>query len=304
VIHYHGTPIGGPRQDVATFLRGRHALVSYFRPDDMAIVADVCASFVLDNGAFSVWTRGEKLDVGGYIEFCETWHRHPGLDWCLIPDVIDGDEDANDRLIASWPKHIRGAPVWHLHESPARLRRLCQEWSVVALGSSGDFKTPGSAIWWSRMEEVMPWACDPFGRPLARLHGLRMLSPKVFTRLPLASADSTNAAVNSGSLGRYGMYAPPTRAQRAAVIADRIEAHNSVPVWRSRIWQEAAQHRDDLTGAVKETVDALDLHMHAAERAGREDRVDHTGRRGPDGSRDRVRVASQAQEGALRSRAR
>ena len=58
-----------------------------------------------------------------------------------------------------------------------------------------------------------------------------MLDPAIFTKLPLASADSTNAAVNSGSLDRFGMYLPPTAAQRAAVIAERIESHNSAPVW-------------------------------------------------------------------------
>lgn len=59
MIAYHGTPIGGTRQDGARFLAGRHALVPFPRQDDMGIVADVCQSFVFDNGAFSVWKKGE-----------------------------------------------------------------------------------------------------------------------------------------------------------------------------------------------------------------------------------------------------
>ncbi len=35
MIHYHGTPIGGSRQDVVRFLSGRHALVPFARPDDL-----------------------------------------------------------------------------------------------------------------------------------------------------------------------------------------------------------------------------------------------------------------------------
>jgi hypothetical protein len=73
--------------------------------------------------------------------------------------------------------------------------------------------------------------CDEQGRPPARLHGLRMLDPAIFTKLPLSSADSTNAAVNCGSLDRFGMYVPVTASQRAAVVADRIEAHPSAAVW-------------------------------------------------------------------------
>jgi hypothetical protein len=88
------------------------------------------------------------------------------------------------------------------------------------------------------MSEAMSVACDDLGRPRCKLHGLRMLDPEIFGRLPLSSADSTNAAVNSGSLSRFGMYKPPTASQRAAVIADRIEAHNSAPTFEHQPLQE------------------------------------------------------------------
>jgi hypothetical protein len=60
-----------------------------------------------------------------------------------------------------------------------------------------------------------------------------MLDPKIFEYLPLSSADSTNAAVNSGSVSRFGMYVPATSSQRAAVIADRIESHTSAPAYKA-----------------------------------------------------------------------
>lgn len=229
-MHLHGTPIGGTRQDVARFLMGRHAFVPFPRQDDMGAVAECCQSFVFDNGAYSVWKRGEVLDVEGYTRWSEQWHRHPGFEWALIPDVIDGDEADNDALLLDWPAHVPGVPVWHMHEDIGRLERLCREWPRVALGSSGKWASPGTSGWWGRMSEAMNAVC-PDGRPLARLHGLRMLDPAIFTKLPLASADSTNAAVNCGSLDRFGMYVPQTAAQRAAVIADRIEAHNSAAIW-------------------------------------------------------------------------
>jgi hypothetical protein len=241
VIHYHGTPVGGSRQDAARFLIGRHALVPFPRRDDMGIVAEACQSFVFDNGAFTVWKQGGQLDVPGYICWCDEWHRHPGFDWALIPDVIDGDEDDNDALLADWPRHIRGVPVWHMHEDIGRLVRLGNEWPVVALGSSGQWAMPGTAGWWQRMSAALNALCDQKGRPPCRLHGLRMLDPEVFTRLPLSSADSTNAAVNCGALDRFGMYTPPTASQRAAVIAERIEMHSSAPVWIHQPVQESLE---------------------------------------------------------------
>lgn len=157
MIHYHGTPVGGKREDAAKFLAGRHALVPFPRKDDLGIVADVCKSFVFDNGAFTVWKKGGQVDVEGYTRWVEDWHRHPGFTWALIPDVIDGDEEANDDLVRQWPEELRGVPVWHLHESLERLQRLARCWRTVALGSSGQWSSPGTGAWWKRMGIARCW---------------------------------------------------------------------------------------------------------------------------------------------------
>ena len=230
MIHYHGTPVGGKLEERARFLKGRHALVSIAYPDDIALVADTCQSFILDNGAFTAWKSGTSTDWRRYYTWVATWAGHPGFDFAIIPDVIDGDEKDNDRLLAEWPSDLNGVPVWHLHESIRRLYSLSQRYEKVAIGSSGEWSSPGSNHWWERMSAVMDDVCTA-GVPPCQLHGLRMLNPKVFSRLPLTSADSVNASVNAGSLKRFGLYIPPSRSQRASVIADRIETFNSAPVW-------------------------------------------------------------------------
>lgn len=212
-------------------MKGRHILIPFPRPEDIATAAEVCQSFILDNGAFTIWKQGGKLDVAGYIEFCRTWHRHPAFDWAIIPDEIEGDEAANDAMLSDWPDDLDGAPVWHMHESIDRLKRLCDSFRVVCLGSSGEWETPGTESWWARMSEAIGSICDSDGRPPCKLHGLRMLSPDIFTRLPLSSADSTNAVRNGCSIGRFGVYAAPNQGTRMDVIAQRIEAHQSAPVW-------------------------------------------------------------------------
>lgn len=235
MIHYHGTPVGGSRQDVARFLIGRHALIPFGRKDDLGAVLECCQSFILDNGAFSHWRAGNgKIDFEAYFELAHELYRHPGFDWCLIPDVIDGTEEDNVEWVMLWIRSgakAKGVPVWHMHERLDWLDYLVANFQTVALGSSGQFKTPGTSKWWFRMAEAMRVCCDERGRPRCKLHGLRMLDPKIFTRLPLSSADSTNAAVNNGAVSRFGMYCPPTAAQRAAVIAERVESHNSAPIW-------------------------------------------------------------------------
>lgn len=232
MIAYHGTPMGGQRIEVARFLTGRHALVSFANPEDMPIVAEACASFVLDNGAFTFWKGGTEPDWDAYLEWVNEWATHPGFDWWLIPDVIDGSEDDNWRLCFHYGRKAKnGVPVYHMHESLAHLERMVKGYDRIAIGSSGQWPTPGTESWWARMAEIMAVACDDQGRPLCKLHGLRMLAPEIFSRLPLSSADSTNAARNSHESKRFGMYMPPTSAQRAEVIASRIEYHNSAAIW-------------------------------------------------------------------------
>lgn len=224
MIVYHGTPFGGDRAGVTRFLRGRHALIPFPRPEDCETAFAVCQTVIFDNGAFSAWKRGEPItDWSAYHDWCDEWHRHPSFAWAIIPDVIDGNEDDNDVLLDEWPSHIEGVPVWHLHESFERLDRLCS-WPRLCLGSSGEYAETGTAQWFRRMRDAMEVICDADGRPRTWLHGLRMAAPQYTCRFPFASVDSTNVAQNANTLPRFGQYAAPQRWQRAEAIAWRMEA--------------------------------------------------------------------------------
>lgn len=231
MIHYHGTPCGGQRIEAARFLTGRHALVPFPRPEDLSLVMEVCRSFVVDNGAFTVWKQGGTLDVVGYMRWVESIYRHPGFDWALIPDVIDGSEAENDAMVADWPRHLPGVPVYHLNESLERAERLASEWSTVAIGSSGEWPVPGERKWCVRMAEVMGAMCDRDGVPRCKIHGLRMMDPAIFTAYPFRSVDSTNCAQNGSRNGKV-IDERLTSGQGAIITAWRIEAHNSPATWK------------------------------------------------------------------------
>lgn len=246
MIHYHGLPIT-PASAAHAAISGGHAFVSFRHPDQIGLALEVCQSFAVDNGAFSAWRAGEPVaDWGGYYEWVAFLRRLPSFDWAVIPDLIDGDEGDNDALIAEWPwrDSLRdrgvGVPVWHMHESIERLERLANEWPRVAIGSSGEWATVGNARWWQRMGVAMNAVCDKEGRPVCKLHGLRMLNPEVFSRLPLASADSTNVAQNVGIDSAWrGTYTPASKDMRALVMRTRIESHSSLTFWQRAMEQEA-----------------------------------------------------------------
>lgn len=234
MIHYHGTPIGGPHDRAAESLCGRHAFVSFAAPSQLEIVAEVCQSFACDNGAFSAWKGGVPISFWEpYYDWIASIKNEPGFDWAIIPDVIDGTESEQDELVYMWPHGICGVPVWHMNESMDRLLRLCKSWPRVCIGSTGAYKTVGSAAWWARMADAMEAICVD-GKPISKLHGLRMLDMEVFPYLPFSSADSTSAAFNSHIDAAWkGTYEPP-KPWRTRVLMARIEAFNSARKWEGQ----------------------------------------------------------------------
>ena len=49
----------------------------------------------------SVWKQGPQSGWPAYYKWVEEWRRHPSFNWGIIPDVIEGDQAANDALLAA-----------------------------------------------------------------------------------------------------------------------------------------------------------------------------------------------------------
>lgn len=200
-IHYHGTPIT-PRRELMT-LAGRHFCVSHAKPDDVKVCHQIGQSVMLDNGAFSAWRAGKPVDWDKYYSWCDTWLAYKTT-WAVIPDVIDGGEDENDLLERGCPlPRQQAAPVWHLHESIQRLRRLCDDYPRVCFGSSGQYATIGTIAWHQRVAEAFDAICCN-GTPRAAIHMLRGMS-LVGSAYPFASVDSTDVARNHNRPGNAAL---------------------------------------------------------------------------------------------------
>ncbi len=221
MIHYHGTPIT-PRERLYE-LAGRHFCVSVAEPRDVKVCHEIGQSVMLDNGAFSFWTRGAIPEWEGYYDWCEPWLDYPTT-WAVIPDVIDGDEEANDRLIKEWAWRglPDGAPVWHLHESLDRLERLASDGERICFGSSGQYADIGTDQWHRRVSEAFDTIADERGQ-VPWVHMLRGLS-LAGSHYPFASADSTNVARNHA--GSWRRDPTPIR-----VLADRSDALQTPGRW-------------------------------------------------------------------------
>jgi hypothetical protein len=191
MLHYHGTPIT-PREQLLR-MAGRLFCVSYARPDDLHICLQIAQSVMLDNGAFSVKTRGEQFDVQGLYAWLEPNLVHPH--WAVMPDEIDGTVEQQRAMLKTWPfRQELGIPVWHLGLPTDYLLELCDRYGRVCLGSAGAYWKIGTPAWCGRMDEAFNAMLRTFGC-VPWVHGLRMLG-QAAGPWPLASADSTNVAQN------------------------------------------------------------------------------------------------------------
>ena len=197
-------------------MAGRHFCVSWALPEDLAWCMRHGASVMLDNGAFSAWTRGAAVDWDAFYEWVAPHLRHPH--WAVIPDVIGGDERENDRLVLGCPLPTPlSAPVWHMHHSMDRLARLADDYPRVCFGSSGEYANPASAAWGARINDAWNMLHRTGRHPW--VHMLRAMKQACEGGWPFASADSTNIARNhKGSAGRP--------AQEPERMAQRIDARN------------------------------------------------------------------------------
>lgn len=215
MLHYHGTPIT-PRSSLIT-MAGRMFCVSFTSPNDLATCLRIGQSVMLDNGAFSAFTRGTPFDCNMFYSWIESHLAHPH--WAVVPDEIGGTVEQQRKMVATWPyRKEYGAPVWHLALPLKYLFDLCNEWPRVCLGSSSEFWKVGSPLWSRRMDEIFNALIHQFGR-IPWLHGLRMLGQGE-GRWPLASADSTNVGRNF-----------KTRLLCPDCMAQRIDSMNPPTLW-------------------------------------------------------------------------
>ena len=220
MIKYYGTPIT-PNSVLKEFMSNRNTLVSFAHHQDIYECLDICKNVIIDNGAFSFWTKGKKVDWEEFYNFLDFFQER---EFYFIPDVIDGTEAENNYLLTEAP-YNDGVPIWHIAESFERLERLASDYGFIAFGSSGEYSTLGTKKWNKRMDDAMRIVCNSDGSPRVKVHMLRCLDPRIFTQYPFYSGDSTSFARNHKRDG-------------AMQIISRIEKYNSPEKYKFKKYYE------------------------------------------------------------------
>jgi len=196
MIHYHGTPIT-PMSELSK-MAGKHFCVSFEDHRDIDWCVKNGQSVMLDNGAFSAFTKGKTIDFKAYEEWIEPYLYPPN--WAIIPDVIDGSVEEQKELMKMFshlPNHLV-SPVWHMSLPINWLLELADNFPRFCFGSSGKYWQVGSSVWCRRADEA--WNELTKRGHKSWVHMMRGLSlcGDVY---PFASADSTNVARNFKNKG-------------------------------------------------------------------------------------------------------
>jgi hypothetical protein len=178
-------------------MQGRHFCVSFADHRDLETCLEIGQSLMMDNGAFTAFTKGKPMDKPRFYAWCEEYLCHPN--WAVIPDVIGGTVEQQREHMSDWPfpKEL-SAPVWHLNLSLEWLQELTDTYGRVCIGSSGEFWQIGTRKWEQRMEQAFEMLTKT-RRHLPWIHGMRMLGQSG-GKWPLASADSSNIARHHAEL--------------------------------------------------------------------------------------------------------
>lgn len=184
-VYFTGMPIR--TCDYVRLMQGRPVMYSYLGRGRAAYEdLSVFGGAALDSGAYSVWKRGARVDLGEYAEYCASVESR--VDWYANLDVIGDWRGGLVDLAAMEKRGLRPVPVFHLGEPLSLLADLVSGYARVAIG-----RGPGVSFrqMWRLLEAIFDRYSDAEGVPTCRFHGFRMTDRRLMARFPFDSVDST-----------------------------------------------------------------------------------------------------------------
>jgi hypothetical protein len=157
-------------------------------------------NLIIDSGAFSVWTRGEEVNIDQYAYFCEQVKELFPLCniYCVNLDVLPGkfgqrptQRQVEESASEGWKnmeylesKGLKVIPVFHQHESFEWLDKLRNHCDYIGISPANDVS----------MKEKLNWLNQVFSiiKDTIKTHGFAVTSWEQLYRYPFFSVDSSS----------------------------------------------------------------------------------------------------------------
>ena len=170
--------------------------------------------FLLDSGAFSVWNRGETIDLDAYIQFCVD---HPACSYFVNLDIIPGKpNDVRSKTVDLIEKACQGGwdnyqkmlsrlpfekvvPVFHQGDPFNWLEKYLKFGTpYIGISPANDRTTEQKLVW---LQDVKKYIFDSSGKPIIKTHGFAVTSFRLMKAMQWHSVDSASW-VRAAAYGR------------------------------------------------------------------------------------------------------
>lgn len=167
-------------------------------------------SWVLDSGAFSVWTKGRTIDLTKYIEDCKQLKAaDPMLTEIFALDVIGDWRASLKNYEAMWKAGVEAIPTYHVGEPADVLLGLARDYPKIALGGAVGY---AGKLGWAQQCFARVWP--------KKMHGLGFGSYRQVMSLPWHSVDSSNYSTAS-RFGKWMSFGPGHQGTHLSVRGHR-----------------------------------------------------------------------------------
>lgn len=200
-------------------LSNTHFLESYHYIDKESLVERIRSEGIkvfLDSGAFTAFTKGVKIDLGRYIDYC---HRNADiiemisvLDEINFADVKNAVKVTYRNLMEMERRGLKGViPTYHFGEDPEVLKHYAQNYPYISLGGLVGAHPKQLIVWLDRVWGQYLINAD--GTPKVKVHGFGLTSLPIVERYPWYSVDSSTWV----QWAQYGMILLPWRGEQLNV---------------------------------------------------------------------------------------
>lgn len=159
-------------------------------------------NFILDSGAFSVWTKGETIDLEEYIKFCKMFKSRFGdrLNSLSIvnldkipaepgrkPTYAEVEESARigrENFLRMTDEGLNVIPVFHQHEDLKWLEFMKKEVDYIGISPANDVSTKVRMIWLDNVYADL--------KADYKTHSFGGIAERILKRYPVFSGDSSS----------------------------------------------------------------------------------------------------------------
>lgn len=222
--------------------KGTNILQSFYYCNDFTekIVIPNCKNFMLDSGAFTFFSSGQKVNWEEYIKKYATFINRNGIDLFFELDIdalIGYEKVLYYRSMLEYLTGKKSIPVWHKSRGQEEFIKMCKEYSYVALGGIVTKEIT------QKEYRFFPWFIKTAHEHGAKIHGLGFTNLNGLTKYHFDSVDST-AWLSGNRFGSVYQFSGKTMIKHDKKEGQRLKDQKSVALYNFREWVKFQQYAE------------------------------------------------------------